>query len=978
MTHSVNIQFCKIDGASQTGSFSLVPVTIPKVNGSYLAVGCPLDYTTSPTNSLVLVDNVYKVEKNTSTFANTWYVNQANSGSLAAQIVSGSYITSSLVSVSFSLQEHNLVPEVSTFSIRPVEKNIGWSGSFVSGEKLSCTTDTNGYFTTSLIPSLTYEVVVAGHKKNTLFYIKPQAGVSPQDSSAILVTTQSVASQITPQNKVLYAYTAEASDARYLTSTVGGNITASWVSGSSVHGAVATASYLARNNQYLQVNTVEVDSGRIVFQDPNEISATSTYFTFHNEENGTDCFIGDKGQGIGFYGNMVSVEGDGYWLNDNPVLNGSGLYDSTNGNYAMRFIDEHVLQGNSGEPLLYFNNDGTHEGITIVNGLTVAGDTSKSQIIVGPTDDFSTKPNISLPADGAIAFPDGENGWYLHSVGTANEFYLSNGTTGAEFKFGSDKTLTAFGITSSLHGTSSWASKSVTSSYSSTASYVLGDVASASYATTASYLLGGAGLTTGSTYPITASWSNQARTASYFDTTNITSSAIQSQNNGYQVSVDGATLVDNGNPRVNWHYCLLMSGSNYSLDWQNRLLIDATGETKASWGTFGLSATTMSVATTSPRGIFDVNAFTQEQIAIVTTGDANVYFNSGGNYYFNGSSYSFKVYAYRTVSGTRIYSPYTIGFVTFAGTDPNDTDNGYMTFSWNAVSGAEGYRVIIDSDPTYGASGDYYFDTTATNVAIGVSDIGYDEVSSQYYTSGNTVTPNSVDVGPNFYIEHGTGKVFNQGIELQSSPFVDDGTYITYMGGKNIGIGNASPTEALTVNGSIAANTFKIGSLSGYAGEDFWLGSSGANVTGRFMSTVGNAEFTLDARNTTVQQARINFGQKALWAGALGFDSACKFGIRTDFAGNSLGTSNALTINSASNVGIGVYSPVNRLDVAGNVSASVYSGSGFYARDMMRIPYSSSAQSLSPVVATGSMWFNSATNVLYIYNGTAWKTTTLT
>ena len=82
--------------------------------------------------------------------------------------------------------------------------------------------------------------------------------------------------------------------------------------------------------------------------------------------------------------------------------------------------------------------------------------------------------------------------------------------------------------------TASWANYVVSSSYSSTASYIVtaqtasyygGDVISSSYALTASYALnggsGGTSLITGSTYPITSSWSNYSLTASYITASNI-------------------------------------------------------------------------------------------------------------------------------------------------------------------------------------------------------------------------------------------------------------------------------------------------------------------------------------------------------------------------------------------------------------------------------------------------------------------------
>jgi hypothetical protein len=74
-------------------------------------------------------------------------------------------------------------------------------------------------------------------------------------------------------------------------------------------------------------------------------------------------------------------------------------------------------------------------------------------------------------------------------------------------------------IFGTLIGTASWANNSISSSYSLTSSFS-NDSFSSSYAITASYALnsgaGGTTLITGSTYPITSSWSENTLTASYF------------------------------------------------------------------------------------------------------------------------------------------------------------------------------------------------------------------------------------------------------------------------------------------------------------------------------------------------------------------------------------------------------------------------------------------------------------------------------
>lgn len=162
------------------------------------------------------------------------------------------------------------------------------------------------------------------------------------------------------------------------------------------------------------------------------------------------------------------------------------------------------------------------------------------------------------------------------------------------------------------------------------------------------------------------------------------------------------------------------------------------------------------LGTATPRGLLDVKKLDVQTISTPTVLTSLSFDYSGGNYVANGNYFEYAVFSYRTVGATVIYSP---SFASFSGTDDGSTANMTLSFAWNAVSGAEGYRVVVVSDVPYGASSDYYFDTTFTSAVI---DNGYDTVSANSYTSGPVVTPTSVTVGTNFYFDDTTGDAVHE------------------------------------------------------------------------------------------------------------------------------------------------------------------------------------------------------------------------
>jgi hypothetical protein len=105
-------------------------------------------------------------------------------------------------------------------------------------------------------------------------------------------------------------------------------------------------------------------------------------------------------------------------------------------------------------------------------------------------------------------------------------------------------------------------------------------------------------------------------------------------------------------------------------------------------------------------------------------------YGSGG-YFAIGEVHNIRVYAYKILSdGSRVYSS---NYASSQITDANNSQNYTINWSWNAVSGATGYRILKKT-----LEGGYNYDHYAD-----VLDIGFTDTGPSYFTSGSTVTPTS-------------------------------------------------------------------------------------------------------------------------------------------------------------------------------------------------------------------------------------------
>lgn len=137
--------------------------------------------------------------------------------------------------------------------------------------------------------------------------------------------------------------------------------------------------------------------------------------------------------------------------------------------------------------------------------------------------------------------------------------------------------------------------------------------------------------------------------------------------------------------------------------------------------------------------------------------------NSNVGYYSNNDQYvSFTIYA-------NIGGAYSTNGTTVDGYFPNDMNPNFIILSWDDM-GADYYRVVVNTDGDYGASGDHYFDVPTNYANIGYNNgVGYVDQASSYYTYENppTVTPKTGTTTTGFY-DDGAGNLLS---DFDNNPF---------------------------------------------------------------------------------------------------------------------------------------------------------------------------------------------------------------
>lgn len=283
------------------------------------------------------------------------------------------------------------------------------------------------------------------------------------------------------------------------------------------------------------------------------------------------------------------------------------------------------------------------------------------------------------------------------------------------------------------------------------------------------------------------------------------------------------------------------------------------------------------IMTNSPRGDLDVNNPVAQVTGamVVATSDASGDFDDS-----NFFSFSFEVYAYK--------NGVDIGPVSASGApiqyDENDTiGQYYLTLSWDAVAGVDGYKLVILTDDYDSYYGDYYVDVgNVTSVDYGLS--------GQVQGSAVFQSPMLLPSGSDFYIDTSTG-------ELIQAKDMSIGGISTFTGASTFTGGINGSLNVFVSDGTNAIPALRLSNNagSGHGAMLEWYSGYGSKVTGQTYSNASGANgadwhlYLLDQTTGTLTER--------------------------------------MYIDNAGKVGIGNASPSQKLDVTGEIRGTGYRSS---------------------------------------------------
>jgi hypothetical protein len=426
--------------------------------------------------------------------------------------------------------------------------------SFITKDKLVYAAGSSSY-TVPLVPGY-YDVTLTEDKKKTEFtiFLNPSASAVSVYASTLLVSDSITSTVITPENKSKYSYTAEASDAKYISagecmesasyslsadtsSYVNGNMVSSSVLHVSTHARIGSGSGIALTTYPLSVvgngtgggsiAVLSPDSGKGAAYDLYNHTGSQTGYLSYESATGVAAFK-DTVQLVASYRPLIlKTWGNEIWFTRNSTKNwkvsGSGdIVPFTSsilnfGSPSQKIKDiyaENVYATSS-----WANNAVNAATASYALFATDAGTSVSSSFATdaGTSVSSSFADNANKIENDLAVFESYNNGFHIYDKNAGTSvFTVDNETVGVEALY-----ITPSGPQSSQllyvddTGKVSVAT-STTSSFFGTASLAT----SASFARSASWAPGGGTtLSTGSTYPITSSWAAIARTASLVSST---------------------------------------------------------------------------------------------------------------------------------------------------------------------------------------------------------------------------------------------------------------------------------------------------------------------------------------------------------------------------------------------------------------------------------------------------------------------------
>ena len=475
------------------------------------------------------------------------------------------------------------------------------------------------------------------------------------------------------------------------------------------------------------------------------------------------------------------------------------------------------------------------------------------------------------------------------SYALTSSYALNGGTTGTTLTTGSTYPFTS----SWAQSASFWDSSSIVSlintkqntiTTGSTFAITASVSTSASFAITASYY-NQLWLSTGSSYPITSSW---AQSASFWDSSSIVSLIGTKQN----TITSGSTLAITASVSTSASYALT---SSYALNGGiggTTLITGSTYSITSSWAqsaSFWDSSSIISLIDTK-QNVIVTSSFLPITASISVT----------SSYALNSISSSF------TVTASYALNVETTNHNSLLGLQGGITNEYYHLPSSSYVS-------IINGSSSYALTSSYASSANTSNSASYILASNVSGYPSQIVSSSITASVG----GPQIFAI------------VSSSTNV---LYISSSGQVNINTTNPSQAAKLYVSASKSQKSaiFEGTDSSGY---NIWVKG---DTAGFLMGRSGNSGYVQAVNGTGGSSAHFacqTLADSRMGVGAVVPNAKMQVAADSVVAGIFSVTSasvNLLTVSASGNISIGPATPVNRLDVSGNISASIITASLFF------------------------------------------------
>jgi hypothetical protein len=221
------------------------------------------------------------------------------------------------------------------------------------------------------------------------------------------------------------------------------------------------------------------------------------------------------------------------------------------------------------------------------------------------------------------------------------------------------------------------------------------------------------------------------------------------------------------------------------------------------------------------------------------------------------------VYSYRIINGDTIYSD-NYELITY--TDPNDNSYFSLSLTWDAVTDADGYRILIE-DPYNGYYGDVSIDTTGNyyDDYRGWNDINYDSnvfPTSYSYPISISLSWDSVPDADGYKIL--IEDPFN-GYNFDYSLETTDNFYLNYDGSGASFDSTVTPTEITIIDPAITSPRASIDTINsnafiknGGTSTQFLKADGSVDNNSYITSLTDNLQSVTDRGNTTTREIVIN------------------------------------------------------------------------------------------------------------------------